>query len=47
MGEFDNSGGIMIVNEDLMCSFRVLKPADVEATPITASGRRGSPAPRN
>lgn len=27
-GEFDNAGAIMIVDEDLMCSFRILKPAD-------------------
>ena len=27
-GEFDNSGGMMTVDEQLMCSFRVLKPAD-------------------
>ena len=47
MGEFDNSGGIMTVNEELMCNFRVLKPAEIEATAIIASGRRGSPAPRN
>jgi len=26
-GEFDNAGAIMSVDEDLMCSFRVLKPA--------------------
>ena len=27
MGQFDNSGAIMVVNEDLMCSFKILKPA--------------------
>jgi serine/threonine-protein phosphatase PP1 catalytic subunit len=26
-GEFDNAGGMMIVDPDLMCSFRVLRPA--------------------
>lgn len=25
-GEFDNAGGMMIVRDDLMCSFKVLKP---------------------
>lgn len=25
-GEFDNAGGMMVVREDLMCSFKVLKP---------------------
>jgi serine/threonine-protein phosphatase PP1 catalytic subunit len=27
-GEFDNAGAIMVVDADLMCSFRILKPAD-------------------
>merc|ERR1711865_1102750 len=27
-GEFDNSGAIMSVDETLMCSFQILKPAD-------------------
>ena len=26
-GEFDNSGAMMSVDENLMCSFQVLKPA--------------------
>ena len=26
-GEFDNAGGIMVVKEDLVCSFKVLRPA--------------------
>lgn len=26
-GEFDNAGGIMVVQENLMCSFKVLRPA--------------------
>jgi serine/threonine-protein phosphatase PP1 catalytic subunit len=26
IGEFDNSGGIMSINESLVCSFQVLKP---------------------
>lgn len=25
-GEFDNAGGMMVVNKDLVCSFRVLRP---------------------
>lgn len=25
-GEYSNSGGIMIIDENLMCSFKVLKP---------------------
>ena len=27
-GEFDNAGAVMAVDESLMCSFRILKPAD-------------------
>ena len=26
-GEFDNAGGMMLVNEKLVCSFRILRPA--------------------
>jgi serine/threonine-protein phosphatase PP1 catalytic subunit len=25
-GEFENSGGMMVVDENLMCTFKVLKP---------------------
>jgi serine/threonine-protein phosphatase PP1 catalytic subunit len=25
-GEFDNAGGMMVVSEDLICSFRILRP---------------------
>lgn len=34
-GEFDNAGAIMLVDESLMCSFRILKPA-----PSTSIGTR-------
>lgn len=27
-GEFDNAGAMMSVDENLMCSFQILKPAD-------------------
>lgn len=27
-GEFDNAGGMMSVDDTLMCSFQILKPAD-------------------
>ena len=27
-GEFDNSGSLMTVDEELMCSFQILKPID-------------------
>ena len=26
-GEFDNAGGMISVNEDLLCSFQILKPS--------------------
>lgn len=28
VGEFDNAGAMMSVDETLMCSFQILKPAD-------------------
>jgi serine/threonine-protein phosphatase PP1 catalytic subunit len=27
-GEFDNAGAVMTIDESLMCSFRILKPAE-------------------
>lgn len=30
-GEFDNAGAMMIVDENLMCSFQILKPAEKKA----------------
>lgn len=27
-GEFDNAGAMMIVDENLTCSFQILKPAE-------------------
>ena len=27
-GEFDNAGGMMAVDDSLMCSFQILKPAE-------------------
>jgi len=35
-GEFDNAGAVMSVDEDLMCSFRILKPADKSKLMISA-----------
>merc|ERR1712203_944452 len=32
-GEFDNAGAMMTVDETLMCSFKVLKPADKKKFP--------------
>lgn len=28
-GEFDNAGALMMVDENLMCSFKVLKPQTI------------------
>ncbi|WP_411023133.1 hypothetical protein, partial [Salmonella sp. s51228] len=30
-GEFDNAGGMMTVDESLMCSFQILKPSEKKA----------------
>jgi len=27
-GEFDNAGALMTINDNLMCSFQILKPAN-------------------
>ena len=32
-GEFDNAGAMMSVDETLMCSFQILKPADKKTKP--------------
>jgi len=32
-GEFDNAGAMMSVDETLMCSFQILKPADKKKFP--------------
>ena len=41
-GEFDNAGAVMAVDESLMCSFRILKPADKKKS---AYGGMGSGRP--
>ena len=41
-GEFDNAGAVMAVDDSLMCSFRILKPAEKQKTSWT--GRPLSPA---
>lgn len=45
-GEFDNSGGLMKVNKDLMCSFLILEPIDKERKKLqwrSSKNRPGSP----
>ena len=43
-GEFDNAGAIMSVDESLMCSFQILKPA--EKRHRAAAGASGVPPGR-
>ena len=43
-GEFDNAGAVMSVDEDLMCSFRILKPAD-KSQLMTASSENQNTSP--
>lgn len=46
MGAFDNSGGVMCVNQQLTCSFQILKPTDlVNNHPVSAHNRPGTPNP--
>lgn len=40
-GEFDNAGAMMSVDEDLMCSFQILKPAQKKFS-FTSSAKPGS-----
>ncbi|KAL3242027.1 hypothetical protein MRX96_021560 [Rhipicephalus microplus] len=48
-GEFDNAGAMMSVDETLMCSFQILKPADKKKFPyggIAAGGAKPAPPKR-
>ncbi|KAH9384323.1 hypothetical protein HPB48_026316 [Haemaphysalis longicornis] len=47
-GEFDNAGAMMSVDETLMCSFQILKPADKKKFPYggIAAGGKAPAAPR-
>ncbi|XP_064945023.1 serine/threonine-protein phosphatase PP1 isozyme 3-like [Musa acuminata AAA Group] len=47
-GEFDNAGAMMSVDETLMCSFQILKPAEKKSKFIfgnTAAAKTGTPPP--
>lgn len=35
-GEFDNAGALLSVNEDLVCSFEILKPTDNKSLPSSS-----------
>ena len=42
-GEFDNAGAVMAVDESLMCSFRILKPAEKQKFSFGGVGRPLTP----
>lgn len=42
-GEFDNAGAIMVVNDKLVCSFKILRPASHRAKFL--HGGSGAPTP--
>ncbi|CDQ85232.1 unnamed protein product [Oncorhynchus mykiss] len=44
-GEFDNAGAMMSVDETLMCSFQILKPADKKLYSYGGGGGMGSGRP--
>ena len=41
-GEFDNSGAMMTIDEDLICSFQILRPAEKKPLAM-AHGRPNTP----
>ena len=45
-GEFDNAGAMMSVDETLMCSFQILKPAEKRQR-FAYSGMAGRPGTPN
>jgi serine/threonine-protein phosphatase PP1 catalytic subunit len=41
-GEFDNAGAVMSVDDTLMCSFQILKPAEKTKKFLYGSGKVGA-----
>lgn len=41
-GEFDNAGAMMSVDENLMCSFQILRPADKQKPTTKKGGSKGN-----
>jgi serine/threonine-protein phosphatase PP1 catalytic subunit len=41
-GEFDNAGAMMSVDESLLCSFQILKPAEKKQKYVTPPSLSGS-----
>jgi len=46
-GEFDNAGAMMNVDETLMCSFQILKPAEKKTKMGSINSSRGTPPKQN
>jgi len=46
-GEFDNAGAMMSVDENLMCSFQILKPANKLNNMFATGSIRGVTPPRD
>ena len=47
-GEFDNAGAMMTVNEDLRCSFQILRPINkIEAEKLNKGNNRGITPPKS
>jgi serine/threonine-protein phosphatase PP1 catalytic subunit len=44
-GEFDNAGGMISVDEDLMCSFQILKPSSRSTRFAKAPSNTNKPQP--
>ena len=42
-GEFDNAGAVMAIDESLMCSFRILKPAEKQKFSFGGTSRPLTP----
>jgi serine/threonine-protein phosphatase PP1 catalytic subunit len=45
-GEFDNAGAMMSVDDNLMCSFQILKPAN-KLSMYSSAGMRGVTPPKD
>ena len=42
-GEFDNYGGVMTVDEDLKCHFKLIKPLNKSRTFMSSKNRHATP----
>jgi len=42
-GEFDNAGAMMTVDDTLMCSFQILKPASAAQARSAYGGKQATP----